>query len=182
MFLGAMEPGQTRTPPAYFWSPLPASSCIRGWHLRRASCKQARRKETSARPRCHVRYTPQKKRHMGKSETAGHELPPTAGPDLAPWPSSGAGTEPPKNGVSGYGRLRRQWVTPLRGCGCPVPANTLPARLSLPRHAFLPISPAQWGALFSRGEEKSGRGPGELGGSQEPLPPSGGLLLLCCAG
>lgn len=42
----------------------------------------------------------------------------------------------------------------------------LQARLSLPRHAFLPISPAQWGALFCRGEERSGRGPGSWGGAK----------------
>lgn len=59
--------------------------------------------------------------------------------------------------------------------------NTLPAWLCLLRHAFLPIFPEQWGALFWD-EEKSGcrTGSSGLGGSWELLLHSWGLSS--CAG
>lgn len=102
----------------------------------------------------HATPATKKQGHVGKSGTAGHELPPTAGPDAVPQPSSGAGPEPPENGVSGHRRLRRRWVTPLRGRGCPVPAEKssrhgshCPVTLSFP-------FPLHNGALCSAGARK----------------------------
>lgn len=110
--------------------------------------------------------------HVGNTGAAGHQLP------VDPRRARGWHGATQNQGR----RLRRQWVTPVRGRGCPAPAET-PSRLGSGRSVTLSFPFSVNNGVLCSGARKSpaaarGAGEGELGAAPAFL----GSVQLCRAG